>query len=248
MSAQFLRCTSMLVMTLGFASACIAHPSRPDVAAHMPAPISSEVTIPSEAIALIPELTPVTHRHPELLQSTGSYDSVAGRWRIVDVEHDLGERPRPVWLGEASVTDEWELDSDDVLADLTPDLDLVDARVDIAGALGVQHPLVCIGSWLLYVEGRLDVDVLHLFDRGGTTHHVLGERPRARGPLDEGGCRANPSDEISCHEIGARLSIMSVRAAPDGHSLLVQGYVSPPDHHAAGPFHWIVPLAESVQL
>lgn len=192
------------------------------------------------------------------LESMGAFDRRSARWVVVDVEHDLGEPPRIKWAGFVPVSgtgDETEIRAShdgsaaSICSALTRNADLVetpnlvDAKAYEHHATGAASSLVQFDSWLLYVgESEHGADALHLFRRNGHDHAVIMRKPARIGAFQGAACHAGNSPEFSCLPLRAYLGITAVRRAPDGRSLLVQGYAAPADHEYSGPFHWVVPL------
>ena len=198
---------------------------------------------------------------PLPLESTGAFDRRHARWVVVDVEKDLGEPARIVWAGfvpaspssagPAPATRAIDSTSSHSFcrtiaanADLIDTPNLVEANALEHFALGAASSLVRFDSWLLYADTSTGTDdALHIFRANGRDHAVVARKTAMVGALDEAACRAERYSEITCTEMRAWLSIMAVRRAPDGSSLLVQGHAGPADHARSGAFHWVVPLA-----
>lgn len=228
------------------------------------------LALPAEARALLADLAPVAPREANLdpsaactrqpvtlpRESTAAYDATHRRWVVVDVSLEPGEEPAISWFGVATPIGEESLDTGAVTpaalchalsaqSALVATPDLIDAVAEQNYALGTAHPLIRFGSWLLYANTSSGADdALHLFRATDDAHHVIATRPASCGPVDHAGCAAQPGS-VACTAIRAWLTISAVRRAPDGTSLLVQGYVGPPDHPSAGPFHWVAALPSS---
>lgn len=186
-------------------------------------------------------------RGPE--QSVAFYDPTNRRWVVADVEHEPGETPRVAWFGTASEAGDSVAPSPASgralcqalrgTADLAPAPNLVSAEATRANALGATVPLVRAGSWLVYVaRGDDDTDAAYAFRPDRSQRWRLATRPSLVAPEARGGrtARANPPAAYQW------LGITAVRRAPDGSSLLVQGYRGPAEARGAGPFHWVIPL------
>lgn len=189
---------------------------------------------------------------PAIRDSGALYDRARGRWVIADVGHEPGEPPRVSWFGVATPLAEEAFGATPPegcralgsRADLVVAPNLVAAHADSLHALGVSRSLVQVGGWFLFADTRSEpLDELRAFRAGGEDHHVLATRPAATTPVEGGERRAGSRGAADRGSMRAWIGITAVRRAPDGSSLLVQGYRGPPDHPGAGPLHWVIPLS-----
>jgi hypothetical protein len=197
------------------------------------------------------------------LESTAAFDQKNARWIVIDVQRELSEPPRIAWAGFVSTTQSREETSKrgkraarersrtslcraiagDPNVIETPNL--IDASALESYATGGASSLVRFDSWLLYANpSESGDDELHLFKPDGREHNVIARKAGLVGPFDAGSCRTGSPSDFGCTPMRAYLGITAVRLAPDGRTLLVQGYAGPPDHEHSGSFHWVVELAE----
>ncbi|NUP09423.1 MAG: hypothetical protein HOW73_25500 [Polyangiaceae bacterium] len=246
---------------LAVASCSAAEPGVSNAPAPPVAQTVAEPALPSAVAELVSQLKPsegsraaaidgMCNNGPKAvdLESTAAFDRRSGQWVVVDVEHDLGEPPRVVWAGLVPVSEKAAAPArksiDDAAAkrfcdalgkdvELAETPSLVEQSAYINYATGAANALVRFDSWLLYADTKDGDDTLHLFRTDGRDHTVAARTNAVVGALENGGA-----------EMRAYRSIGSVRRAPDGRSLLVQGWVGPADHASGGAFHWVVPLAK----
>lgn len=197
---------------------------------------------------------------PVVSESTAAFDQRRSKWVVVDVERDMGEHARIAWRGFVPVSQgragppEQASDNEETASfcravandpDIVETPNLVEGRALENFVTGAASVLVQFESWVLYADpgDQSGHDVVHLFRTNGRDHAVIARKGALSGVIDEGSCRAHPGSLPACFEVRAYISIEAVRHAPDGGSLLIQGYRGPEDHAHAGAFHWVVPLA-----
>lgn len=219
--------------------ASCAHPAATNPTPTTPRAALSPRAIPPDALALVEQI--VSHPEPFGSSSYAAYDPSSAKWVVYDYRHEEGEDPALSWAGFVDTQHEesLELSPRDARLDgayLTSP-NLVDGYAQLNGVLAATRPLVRFGELYLFVERASAQNVFHLFRLRDSVDYIVAEVPVASGPVDEAACRAEMGADVACTPMDASLSITDVRRAPDGSSLLIQGYVTPPDHRAAGPFH-----------